>query len=109
MQKKRIFDDFSALEFHFRLDRIPTLVYNKEESLIFSFRKDIDMLELSKKSNLLEQSTYQYHLQDIDEPNLYREIYNYDEIPKIPFNHRRVPLRMPDEIWITDKIGRAHV
>ena len=64
------------------------------------------MLELSKKSNLLEQSVYQYSLQDIDEPNLYREIYNYEEIPKIPFNHRRVPLRMPDEIWITDTTFR---
>ena len=60
------------------------------------------MIEISKKSNLLEQKSYRYQLQDIDEPNLYREIYTYTEIPKVPFNHRRVPLGMPSEIWITD-------
>ena len=60
------------------------------------------MIEISKKSNLLEQKSYRYQLQDIDEPNLYREIYTYTEIPKVPFNHRRVPLGMPHEIWITD-------
>ena len=60
------------------------------------------MLEISKKSNLLEQSIYKYSLQDIEEPNLYRQIYNYDEVPKVSFNHRRVPMNMPEDIWITD-------
>ena len=60
------------------------------------------MIEISKKSNLLEQKSYRYQLQDIDEPNLYREIYTYTEVPKVPFNHRRVPLGMPHDIWITD-------
>ena len=60
------------------------------------------MIEISKKSNLLEQKSYRYQLQDIDNPNLYREIYTYTEVPKVPFNHRRVPLGMPSEIWITD-------
>ncbi len=60
------------------------------------------MLEISKKSNLLEQKSYKYSLQDIAEPNLYREIYNYSEVPKVAFNHRRVPMQMPEEIWITD-------
>lgn len=60
------------------------------------------MLELSNKSNLLEQDTYRYSLQDIKEPNLYRDFYPYSEIPKIAFNHRRVPMGMPEEIWITD-------
>ena len=60
------------------------------------------MLEISKKTNLLEQSVYKYSLQDVDEPNLYRDLYNYDDVPKVPFNHRRVPMGMPKEIWITD-------
>ena len=60
------------------------------------------MLELSNKTNLLEQATYKYSLQDVEEPNLYRDLYPYDEIPKISFNHRRVPMGMPEEIWITD-------
>lgn len=60
------------------------------------------MLEISKKSNLLEQGTYKYSLQDIEEPNLYRDMYNYDEVPKVVFNQRRVPMNMPEDIWITD-------
>ena len=60
------------------------------------------MLEISSKTNLLEQNTYEYSLQDVAEPNLYRDIYDYDTVPKIAFNHRRVPMNMPEEIWITD-------
>jgi isopropylmalate/homocitrate/citramalate synthase len=64
------------------------------------------MLELNKKTNVLEEETYRYKLQDIDEPNLYRDIYPYSEIPKTPFNHRRVPMNMPEKIWITDTTFR---
>ena len=60
------------------------------------------MLEISNKTNLLEQKSYKYSLQDIAEPNLQRDIYSYDTVPKVAFNHRRVPLNMPEEIWITD-------
>lgn len=60
------------------------------------------MLEISKKTNLLEQASYKYSLQDIKNPNLYREMYNYDEVPKVAFNQRRVPMNMPEDIWITD-------
>lgn len=64
------------------------------------------MLNKNRHTNLLEQSQYKYSLQDVDDPNLYREIYPYDEIPKVAFNHRRVPLCMPEEIWITDTTFR---
>ncbi len=60
------------------------------------------MFEISNKTNLLEQDTYKYSLQDISEPNLYRELYSYTDVPRVAFNHRRVPLGMPKEIWITD-------
>ncbi len=60
------------------------------------------MLEISSKTNLLEQRSYKYSLQDIAEPNLQRDIYSYGTVPKIAFNHRRVPMQMPEEIWITD-------
>ena len=60
------------------------------------------MLEISNKTNLLEQKSYRYSLQDVAEPNLHRDIYSYGSIPKVPFNHRRVPMNMPEEIWITD-------
>jgi len=64
------------------------------------------MISKNPFSNLLEQRQYKYSLQDVDEPNLYRDIYPYTEIPKVAFNHRRVPLAMPDEIWITDTTFR---
>lgn len=60
------------------------------------------MLEISNKTNLLEQKSYKYSLQDVEEPNLLRDIYSYGTVPKVSFNHRRVPLNMPEEIWITD-------
>ncbi len=60
------------------------------------------MLEISNKTNLLEQKSYKYSLQDVADPNLYRDIYPYDSVPRIAFNHRRVPMGMPEDIWITD-------
>ena len=60
------------------------------------------MLEISTKTNLLEQKSYKYSLQDIDEPNLQRDIFTEGMVPKVSFNHRRVPMNMPEEIWITD-------
>ncbi|MBQ2734623.1 MAG: 2-isopropylmalate synthase [Clostridia bacterium] len=60
------------------------------------------MLEISSKTNLLEQKNYKYSLQDVAEPNLYREVYPYTDVPRVAFNHRRVPIGMPEDIWITD-------
>jgi isopropylmalate/homocitrate/citramalate synthase len=64
------------------------------------------VLEFSKRSNTLEQSAYKYSIQDVEEPNLYRHLFPYDSIPKVPFNHRLVPMYVPDEIWITDTTFR---
>ena len=64
------------------------------------------MLEFSRKTNLLEQSAYRYTLQDVAEPNLYRHLFDYVSIPKVPFNHRVVPMNTPDQIWITDTTFR---
>ena len=58
------------------------------------------MLELSNKTNLLEENDYKYSLQDVADPNLYREFYSYDDVPRVAFNHRRVPMAMPEDIWI---------
>lgn len=60
------------------------------------------MLEISSRTNLLEQKSYKYSLQDVQEPNLQRDIYSYGTVPKVAFNHRRVPMNMPEDIWITD-------
>ena len=63
-------------------------------------------LQFNHRTNTLEQRVYKYQLQDVKEPNLYRHLYSYDEAPKIPFNHRHVPMRPPAEIWITDSTFR---
>lgn len=60
------------------------------------------MLEISKNTHLLEKDPYKYRLQEVPEPELFREIYPYTEVPRVVFNHRRVDLAMPEEIWITD-------
>ncbi|MBC7765341.1 MAG: 2-isopropylmalate synthase [Hyphomonadaceae bacterium] len=64
------------------------------------------MLEFSKKTNTLELAAYKYSLQDIEEANLYRDIYPYTDIPLVAFNHRRVPMQTPENIWITDTTFR---
>ncbi len=64
------------------------------------------MIEFSKKSNLLERTEFEYPLQDVEKPNMFRNLFPYDEVPKIAFNHRHVPMNMPKEIWITDTTFR---
>jgi len=64
------------------------------------------MFTFNKKTNLLERQEFNYPLQDVKEPNLYRNLYSYDEIPKVAFNHRIVPMDVPDDIWITDTTFR---
>ncbi|MCR5389394.1 MAG: 2-isopropylmalate synthase [Lachnospiraceae bacterium] len=59
-------------------------------------------LSLSSKTNLLEQDPYLYELQDVEKPELFREMFPYTETPKIAFNYRRVPAEMPEDIFITD-------
>ena len=78
------------------------LIYRSTSIINYGRNGEETMLKLSKKSNLLEQKNYKYSLQDVKNPNLYRDMYSYDQVPKVAFNHRRVPMNMPDDIWITD-------
>ncbi len=64
------------------------------------------MLEFSKRTNTLHQTEYKYALQDVASPNHYRLLYTYDDVPKIPFNHRHVPMHPPDYIWLSDTTFR---
>jgi isopropylmalate/homocitrate/citramalate synthase len=59
-------------------------------------------IKLSNKTNKLEYDPYSFELQDVEEPQLFREIFPYKETPKIAFNYRRVPENMPEDIFITD-------
>lgn len=60
----------------------------------------------SDKSNVLEENVYKYQLQDVETPNLFRHIFEYSSVPKVAFNHRNVPMHMPEHIWITDTTFR---
>lgn len=64
------------------------------------------MFIFNSKTNLLERRETEYFLHDVKTPNLYRNLFSYDTVPKVAFNHRIVPIDMPDEIWITDTTFR---
>jgi isopropylmalate/homocitrate/citramalate synthase len=64
------------------------------------------MLRINKRTNTLEREFYHYELQDVAEPRLFREVFPYSEPPKIPFNHRIVPMFVPEQFWITDTTFR---
>ncbi|MCR5609556.1 MAG: 2-isopropylmalate synthase [Lachnospiraceae bacterium] len=57
-------------------------------------------------NNLLQLEEHMYNLVDVEVPNVFRNLFPYDEIPKIAFNDRIVPHCMPDNIWITDTTFR---
>lgn len=57
-------------------------------------------------NNLLELEEPIYPLVDVEKPNTFRNLFPYDEIPKIAFNDRIVPHHFPDEIFITDTTFR---
>ena len=63
-------------------------------------------INLSDNTNLLEFDPYEYELQDVKEPQLFREMFPYSQVPKTAFNYRHVPMNMPENIYITDTTFR---
>ena len=63
-------------------------------------------VKMNAQTNLLQLEEHLYHLVDVDEPNTFRNLFPYSEVPKIAFNDRIVPHSMPDNIWITDTTFR---
>jgi len=57
-------------------------------------------------AHLYEIHSFTPSLQEVKEPKLYREIFDYQSIPKILFNFRNVPMSCPKDIWITDTTFR---
>ncbi len=45
-------------------------------------------------------------LVDVEKPNLYREIFPYNEFPKVIFDGKEVKYDIPEKIWITDTTFR---
>lgn len=63
-------------------------------------------LHANKRSGLLERKEHDFVLKNPSEPELYRGIFDYDEVPKIVFNDRKVPMSPAEEWWITDTTFR---
>ncbi|HKM21702.1 MAG TPA: 2-isopropylmalate synthase [Lachnospiraceae bacterium] len=63
-------------------------------------------VQMNEHNNLLELEEKMYPLVDVETPNVFRNLFPYDEVPKIAFNDRIVPHNMPKEIWITDTTFR---
>jgi isopropylmalate/homocitrate/citramalate synthase len=63
-------------------------------------------LNFNKKTNLFEEEFYHYELQDVAEPQLYRDMFPYDDVPRVFFNQRLVPMNVVDNAYITDTTFR---
>ena len=63
-------------------------------------------VSMNDKNNLLQIEEHMYILDEVKKPNVFRSMFPYSEIPKIPFNDRVVPHNMPKDIWITDTTFR---
>jgi isopropylmalate/homocitrate/citramalate synthase len=61
---------------------------------------------INPHNNLLQLEEPIYSLVDVEQPNTFRNLFPYNEIPKIAFNDRIVPHNLPDEIFITDTTFR---
>ena len=63
-------------------------------------------VKFNSTNNLLQLEEHFYNLVDVETPNTFRNLFPYDEVPKIAFNDRIVPHDMPKDIWITDTTFR---
>jgi len=59
-----------------------------------------------KKAFQSKAATIQFPLLDIQEPNLYRHVFPYEEVCRIEFDNRFVFIDPPEEIFITDTTFR---
>ena len=48
----------------------------------------------------------QYQLINVPTPNLYRDIFPYDQPPRLIYDNVTVPINIPESIWITDTTFR---
>jgi len=70
---------------------------------------DFKMVKWNTEKRLLSQQPgkfCKFELKDIEEPNLYKDIFPYTEVSKIVFDHKIIPLNPAEEIFITDTTFR---
>ncbi len=63
-------------------------------------------LKFNPGYNTFDSDSYTVHLENPREPQLFRNTFPYEEVPRIGFNHRLVPMKMPKDIWVTDTTFR---
>ncbi|HUS92359.1 MAG TPA: 2-isopropylmalate synthase [Phycisphaerae bacterium] len=54
----------------------------------------------------MSDTTEPFALQDVPEPNLYREQFSYSQLPRVQFDGQTVPMEPAAEFWITDTTFR---
>ncbi|MDP6458333.1 MAG: 2-isopropylmalate synthase [Candidatus Bathyarchaeota archaeon] len=47
-----------------------------------------------------------FDLEKVSSPNLYKEVFPYDGLPRMEFEEKLVPMNLPEEIWVTDTTFR---
>jgi citrate (Re)-synthase len=64
------------------------------------------LTKITQKRSLLEPASDFYEIEDVSEPNLLRDIYPYDEVPRMKFDFKIVPIEPADDMFITDTTFR---
>lgn len=67
------------------------------------------MARWNSKKRVLEHEHskfWKHRLVDVTEPNLMREIFPYEEVPRIDFDHKLLPIDPAEDIFITDTTFR---
>jgi citrate (Re)-synthase len=60
-------------------------------------------VNFNEKTRMLE---VEYKFREVEQANLFRNIYPYSQVPKLVFNHRIVPMNIPEKLFITDTTFR---
>ncbi len=54
----------------------------------------------------MTQTNTKYPLQNVEEPNLFRDMFPYSELPRVEFEDESVPFAPAEDVWITDTTFR---
>jgi len=84
-------------------------IHDKRQKIKYSFLEKhtffVYINSLGRKAQRREV-TIMITLQNVQEPNLFRDTFSYDRIPAIKFTSEAIPMRLPENLWITDTTFR---
>ncbi len=64
------------------------------------------MAKTKKDKKAVARKIKKFKLQEVDKPNLYKDVFPYSEVSKIVFDNETVPMKPAKEIFITDTTFR---